>query len=92
MKLTENNLFNPNGKIVITLDSDEKTAINNEFNFIVIAYDAEMDKTYFAFQNNNGKVESTDSVIYYDRLADAFDHLHAEVKRLWNKTTAELFN
>lgn len=91
MKLTENSLFNPNGRIVITLDSDEKTAINNEFNFIVIAYDAEMDKTYFAFQKNNGRVD-TDNVVYYDRTASAFDHLHTEVKRLWNKTTAELFN
>lgn len=92
MKLTQNNLFNPNGRIVIALDSDEKMAINNEFNFIVIAYDEKADKTYFAFQKNNGKVESADSVIYYDRTADAFDHLHAEVKKLWNKTTAELFN
>lgn len=92
MKIIQDEFFNPNGKIIIALDSDEKTAINNKFNFIVIAYNAEMDKTYFAFQKNNGKVESTDSVFYYDRVADAFDKLHAEVKRLWNKTTAELFD
>lgn len=96
MKLIQNDffnpIFNPNGRVVITLDSNEKTAINNEFNFIVIAYDAEMDKTYFAFQKNNGRVESTDSVVYYNRVVSAFDKLHTEVKRLWNKTTAELFN
>ena len=92
MKITKNNLFNPNGRIVITLNDEEKKAIDNEFGFLVISYDAELDKSYFAFQKKDGKVESTDSVVYYDLVTDAFDRLRVEIKRLWNKTTAELFN